>query len=111
MAEATIRSSTPSWRQGWDGQFHAIVESSVGRFACGTYITGVVRVFAARARCVECLVLVGIEVSIDLGAERSISDDARVFSDSSEHVAACATIVDLVVEDLRRLSPDGPRDA
>lgn len=107
MAEATIRSGAPVWCEGWDGRRHAWVESSVGRFACGLIRTDChAAADAGGARCTDCLELVGIEVSLDLGAERSISSDARAFSDSSERVAACATIVDLVIDDLRELSSD-----
>lgn len=111
MAEATIRSATPIWREGFDGRRHAMVESSVGRSACRALITEINGAPNPRAeRCLECLELVGIDVSLNLGPDRRVIREARVFSDASDRTAAAATVIDLVIDDLRHQPGEGPTD-
>lgn len=102
MAVATIRSGAPVWREDAMGETHALVESSVGRFACRRPITRLRPGTPRGARCIDCLEVVGIEISIDLGADRTIDDDVRALSNASEGVAAAAVLVDLVIDDLGR---------
>lgn len=65
MAASTMRPAAPVWRAGADGDAHAIVARGDRRYACGERVLDerFAHPTAGRGRCIDCLVVVGIDVT------------------------------------------------
>lgn len=64
MAASTIRPGAPEWRSGPDGTGHAIRLRGDHRYACGEIVLDIRWAHPVERRCVDCLAVVGIEVTV-----------------------------------------------